>query len=289
MEKTIITVAVTGSLTTRQQNPHLPHTPEEIARSTIESWRAGAAVVHLHVRDPLTGGCVHEANLFKEVIRILRNECDIIINVTTGVGPNTPPQERIAVVPALAADPASKPEMASLNCGSINVGFLDRKKREFILNDVQMNPWSTILHFADTMKQWGVKPELEVYDSAMINNVQVLHSLGALEEPFHFQFVLGVLGGLQPTVDNLVFLKNSIPRGSTWSLCAIGLNIFSLGPVAIASGGHVRTGFEDCVYVTPGVKAESNAQMVEKMARIAAEMGKEIATPGDARKILGLL
>ena len=286
--KTIITVAVTGSLTSRQQNPNLPHTPEEIAKSTVASWKAGAAVVHLHTRDPLTGACIHDVELFKESIRLIRSECDIIINTTTGVGPNTPLEERIGIIPALSVDPAFKPEMASLNCGSLNIGFLDRKKREFILNDVQMNPWAGMLHFADVMKQHGVTPELEIYDSAMVNNALVLRSLDALKDPLHFQFVLGILGGLQATAENLVFLKNSLSQGSTWSLCAVGLSIYSLGPVAIAASGHVRVGFEDCVYIAPGVKADSNAQMVAKIAHISREMGREVATPQEARKILSL-
>jgi 3-keto-5-aminohexanoate cleavage enzyme len=255
----------------------------------VDSWRAGAAIAHLHVRDPLTGERVHDVKLFKEVIRIIRGECDIIINTTTGVGPNAPLEERIGIIPALSVDPAFKPEMASLNCGSINVGFLDRKKREFILNDVQMNPWASLLYFADTIKQCGVKPELEIWDAAFINNAMVLHSLDALSEPFYFQFVLGVLGGLQATVDNLTILKNSIPRGSTWSVCVIGgANIYILAPVAIAAGGHVRVGLEDCVYIAPGIRADSNAQMVAKIARMSKEMGREVATPQEARKILSL-
>jgi 3-keto-5-aminohexanoate cleavage enzyme len=151
MEKLIITAAVTGGLTTRKQNPNLPHRPEEIARAAIFCWKAGAAVVHLHVRDPLTGERVHKVDLFKETISIIRQECDMIINVTTGVGPEAPLAERIAIIPELSADPKVKPEMASLNCGSLNFGMLDRKKREFTLNDVQMNPWATLLHYADTM------------------------------------------------------------------------------------------------------------------------------------------
>jgi 3-keto-5-aminohexanoate cleavage enzyme len=142
MEKLIITTAVTGGLTTRKQNPNVPHSPEEIARAAIDSCKAGAAVVHLHVRDPLTGDRVHKVELFKETIGIIRQECDMIINTTTGVGPNTPLDERIAIIPELSADQKFKPEMASLNCGSLNFGMLDRKKREFILNDVQMNPWA---------------------------------------------------------------------------------------------------------------------------------------------------
>ena len=288
MEKTIITAAVTGGLTTRQQNPNLPHTPNEIAKAAIDSYKAGAAIVHLHVRDPLTGERIHKVGLFKETIRIIRQECDMIINTTTGVGPDATLEERIAIIPELSADPKVKPEMASLNCGSLNFGMLNRKTREFILNDVQMNPWSSLLHFADTMKECGVIPELEIYDAGMINNALVLQSLDALSEPLHFQFVLGVLGGMQPTVENLVFLKSSIPHGATWSLCAVGLNIYSLGPAALAAGGNVRVGFEDCVHISKGVLAESNAQIVAKMARFAEEMGREIATPAEARKILNL-
>ena len=288
MEKTIITVAVTGGLTTRKQNPNLPQTPAEIAKAAVHAGKAGASIVHLHVRDPLTGERVHKAELFKETIRIIRAESDLIINVTTGVGPDTPLSERISVIPELSADPRVKPEMASLNCGSLNFGMLNRKTREFILNDVQMNPWSSLLHFADTMKECGVIPEIEIYDAGMINNALVLQSLDALSEPLHFQFVLGVLGGMQPTVENLVFLKSSIPQGATWSLCAVGLNIYSLGPAALAAGGNVRVGFEDCVHISKGVLAESNAQIVAKMARFAEEMGREIATPAEARKILNL-
>ena len=289
MEKLIITVAVTGGLTTRQHNPNVPHTPQEIAGAAIDSWKSGASVVHLHVRDPLTGARVHKPELFAETIRIIRGECDMIINTTTGVGPECPISERIAIIPALAADPHVKPEMASLNCGSLNFGMLDRKKREFVLNDVQMNPWATMLHYADIMKECGVKPELEIYDSAMINNAMVLLSLGALNEPLHFQFVLGVLGGMQPTIDNLVFLKKSIPANATWSVCGIGaLNIYTLAPLAIGAGGNVRIGLEDCIQISKGVLAQSNAQMVAKVKRMADEMGRDVAGPAEARRILSL-
>jgi 3-keto-5-aminohexanoate cleavage enzyme len=288
MEKLIITAAVTGALTTRQHNPNLPHTPEEIARAAIDSWKAGAAVVHVHARDPESGRPLQKADLFAKIIRIIRNECDLIINASTGGGPGIPLQDRIGIIPQLSSDPATRPEMASLNCGSLNVGMLDRKKREFILNDVQMNPWASMLQFADTLKQHGVTPELEIYDTAMINNALVLRSLDALKEPLHFQFVLGVLGGLQATVENLVFLKNSIPANATWSLIAAGLSIFTLGPVAIALGGHVRTGLEDGVHIEKGVLANDSAQMVARIARISKEMGRDVATPQDARRILGL-
>ena len=166
---------------------------------------------------PLTAAPLQKAELFAKIIRIIRSECDVIINTSTGGGPNISVEERIAIIPRLAADPSVKPEMASLNCGSLNFGMLDRKNRKFLLNDVQMNPWESMLHFADTLKKQGVTPELEIYDSGMVNNALVLQSLDALSPPLHFQFVLGVLGGLPATTENLVFLKNSIPKAPPFS------------------------------------------------------------------------
>lgn len=288
MDKIIITVAVTGSLNSKQQNPNIPYTPEEIIKSTIESWKAGASIVHLHVREPSTGKPIQNIDLFKKIILGIREKCDIIINVSTGGGPGMNFEERIGIIPALSSDKNTKPEMASLNAGSINFGILSRKRRAFVFDSVQENPWSKLLYFADTITNYGVKPEIEIYEAGMINNARVLQELGALKEPLHFQFVLGVLGGMQATVDNLVFLKNSIPSGSTWSLCTVGLDIFSLGAIAIVAGGHIRIGLEDCIYISKGVLAESNAQMVSKIVRISKEIGREVATPIEARKILYL-
>ena len=144
------------------------------------------------------------------------------------------------------------------------------------------------MNFADTMTAHDVTPEIEIYDSGMVNNAMVLRDIGALTTPLHFQFVLGVMGGMQATAENLVFLKNSIPPGSTWTLCAIGLNIFPLGAVAIALGGNVRVGFEDGVYISKGILAESNAQIVKKIIHMSKGMGREIATPDEARYILNL-
>lgn len=286
MEKLIITAAVTGSITMREQNPNIPYSTREIADAALAAWRAGASMVHLHVRDARSGLCKQDPDLFRELIQKIRSESDVIINVTTGGAPGISIQDRIAVIPALSSDPAVSPEMASLNCGSLNFGLLSRKQRTFILDTVQMNPWGAMLNFADIMKENHVKPELEIYDSAMINNALVLKSLDALNEPLHFSFVLGVLGGMQPSIENLVFLKGGIPRNASWSVCAVGLPIFTLAPAAIGMGGHVRVGLEDCVHIAKGVLAKSSAQMVEKIVRIASEMGREIATPKEARELL---
>jgi 3-keto-5-aminohexanoate cleavage enzyme len=288
MEKLIITAAVTGSLATRRQNPNIPYTPEEIARAAIESCEAGASMVHLHMRDPQTGQPKQEADLFKEAITIIRKECNMIVNTTTGGAPGMTFDERLEIIPALASDPITKPDMASFTTGSVNFGILSKKKREFVLNAVNYNPWAEMLRFADTMKENGVKPEVEIFEAGHINNALVLQDIEALEPPLHFQFVLGVLGALQSTIDNLVFLRNSIPKDASWSVCAVGLDIFKLAPTVIAMGGHIRVGLEDGIHVSDGVIAESNVQMVEKVSRIAREMGREIASPTEARKIYHL-
>ncbi len=288
MDKLIITAAITGSLTTKEQNPSIPYTPEEIVSETVESWKAGASVVHLHVREPASGKPVQDVELFKKTIGLIRDKCDIVINASTGGGPGMSFSERLGIIPALCSEGKLKPEMASLNGGSLNFGILSKRQRKFVLDSVQVNPWGELLNFADTMTGHGVKPEVEIYEVGMINNAKVLCEIGALKSPIHFQFVLGVLGGMQSTPDNLLFLKNLIPPGSTWSLCTVGLDVFTLGPVAIAMGGNVRVGLEDCVHISSGVLAKSNAEMVAKIAKLSREMGREIASPGDARSILGL-
>jgi 3-keto-5-aminohexanoate cleavage enzyme len=145
-----------------------------------------------------------------------------------------------------------------------------------------------MVYVAETMKACGVKPELECYDIGMINNAKVLGEMGHLEQPLYFQFVLGVLGQIPATVDNLIHMVRSIPQGSPWSVCAVGLNEFPMATMAIILGGHVRVGFEDNIYISKGVRAKSNAELVEKIVRLAKELGREIATPYDARRILNL-
>ena len=288
MDKLIITAAVTGSLVTPEQNPDLPITPEQIAKAAIESAQAGAATVHLHVRDPESGRPVHDTALFADVIGRIRVESDVIINISTGGGPGMSFDERIGVIPALAAKSGLKPEVASLNAGSVNFGILSKRTGEFVMSAVQVNPWPELKRFAETMLKHGVKPEIEIYEAGMIHNAMVLESIGALKAPLHFQFVLGVLGAMQAKVENLIFLKSCLPPGATWSVCAVGLEIFEVGPVAIASGGHVRVGLEDTVHLAPGVRAQSNREVVAKMADMAKWMGRPLASPREARSMLGL-
>lgn len=288
MEKLIITAAVTGSLVTPHQNPNLPVTPREIAMAAVESAEAGAAMVHLHVRNPENGQPVHDVTLFAEVIGLIRAQSDVIINISTGGGPDMDCDERIGVIPALAAHHGVEPEVASLNAGSVNFGIISQRTGQFVMSAVQVNPWPEIKRFAETMKIHGVKPEIEVYEAGMIHNARVLESIGALEAPLHFQFVLGILGAMQATAENLVFLKNSLPPEATWSVCAVGLGIFNMAALAIASGGHVRVGLEDTVFLAPGVKAKSNRELVTKIAELAQWIGRPLASPLEARRLLGL-
>jgi 3-keto-5-aminohexanoate cleavage enzyme len=288
MDKLIITAAVTGSLVTTKQNPDLPITPEQIAKAAIESAEAGAAMVHLHVRDPESGRPVHDTALFSEVIGRIRAESDVVINISTGGGPGMSFDERIGVIPSLAAQADRKPEVASLNAGSVNFGILSQRTREFVMSTVQVNPWPELKRFSETMLKHGVKPEIEIYEAGMINNAMVLESIGALKAPLHFQFVLGVLGAMQPTAENLIFLKSCLPAKATWSVCSVGLDIFKIGPVAIASGGHVRVGLEDTVHLAPGIRARSNRKLVEKICEMANWMGRSLASPKHAREMLGL-
>lgn len=288
MDKLIITAAITGSLVTPQQNPNIPVTPEQIAKAAVESAEAGAAIVHLHVRDPESGIPVQDTDLFSEVVNRIRKESDVIINISTGGGPGMTFDERIGVIPKLSEQKGSRPEIASLNAGSVNFGILSERKKDFVMSAVQINPWPELKRFAETMLKHDVKPEIEVYEAGMVNNAKVLQSIGALKEPLHFQFVLGVLGAMQPTVENLVFLKTCIPEKATWSVCAVGLDIFKIGPAAIASGGHVRVGLEDSVYLSSGVKAKSNRELVVKISSIAELMGRPLASPEEARDMLCL-
>ena len=300
MEKLIITAAITGGASP-QGNPYLPKTPGEQVKATLEAYEAGASVVHIHARNPETGMGEQKAEWFEQAIVPIREQCDIIINVTTGGSgkrvdgdwlykeiPQESVKGRTAVIPELCKNPLAKPDLASFNAGSPVIDIYNRKKQEFILKFVMVHSFPDMVYMAETMKAHGVKPELECYDIGMINNAKVLCDLGYLEKPLYFQCVLGVLGQIPATVDNLLHMVRSMPEGSPWSVCAVGLNEFPMTTMAIIMGGHVRVGFEDNIYLSKGVPAESNAELVKKIVRIAKELGREIATPEEAAKILNL-
>lgn len=300
MDKLIITVAITGGASPAS-NPYLPKTPKEQVQATIDAYNAGASIVHIHARNPENGMAENNAVFFEQAVVPIKEQCDIIINVSTGGSgkrvdgdwlykevPQESVKGRISVVPELCKNLKSKPEMASFNCGSPVIDIYSKSNDEFVLNFVMIHSFSDMRYMAKIMKECAVKPEIECYDVGMINNAIFLQEIGSLEKPTHFQCVMGVLGGIPATVDNLNHMVKQIPKDCTWSVCAIGINQFPMVTMGMIMGGHVRVGFEDNIDIQKGIRAKSNAEMVEKVVRIARELGREIATPEEARKILGL-
>ncbi len=271
MEKLIISVATTGSRTTRGQTPYVPITEEEIAEQALACWREGAAIVHIHVRDE--GGEVSaDPARFRRVAELIRARgCDIIINMTTGGGRNLiSDEERVQPV-------RLRPEIASFDAGSVNFG-----------DGVFINSPQFLENLARDMLEHGVKPEIECFDTGMIENAKRLIDRGLIQPPFWFQFVLGVRGGAPATLDHLAFMVKQLPPGSHWSACGIGAHQLPLGVAAMLMGGHARTGLEDNIYYSYRVLAEGNAPLVARLVRIARELGREVASPAEARELLAL-
>lgn len=269
MDKLIITAAPVGAEASRQDNPNLPLTPREIAEEAVRCAEKGAAIIHLHVRDA-EGKATQSKAVFQETMQLIRKQCNVIIQTSTGGAAWMSAAERLQPVEL-------RPEMATLTTGTVNFG-----------DEIFSNPLPMIAEFAKAMIKYGVKPEIEVFEVGMIHNALALVKKGILQLPLHFDFVMGVPGGIAGEPKHLIHLVESLPPGCTWTVAGIGRCELPLAVIAAAMGGHVRVGFEDNVYYTKGVLADSNAQLVERIARIAHELGRPIATPDEARKILGL-
>ncbi len=269
LDKLIITVAPVGAETTRKDNPNLPLTPLEIAEETARCAEKGASMVHLHVRDE-QGNATQSRDVFAETIALIQERCNLIIQVSTGGASWMEPEERLQPV-------ALRPEMATLTTGTVNFG-----------DEIFSNPMPMVERFAREMRAYGVKPEIEIFDVGMVSNALSLVKKEILQLPLHFDFVMGVPGGIPGEPRHLLHLVESIPGGCTWSVAGIGRNELPLAVMAILLGGHVRVGFEDNIYYSKGVLADSNAQLVERIARVAGELGRQVATPDEARQILGL-
>jgi 3-keto-5-aminohexanoate cleavage enzyme len=300
MEKLIITVAITGG-SSPQGNPYLPKSPKEQIQATVDARNAGASVVHIHGRNPATGMPDHEVEFLGEAIAGIKERCDIIVNCTTGGTahrvdgdwlykeiPKESVRGRFAVISTLAKNADTKPDLASFNAGSPVIDIYSQSKDEFLLKFVMVHSFDDMRYGANIMKECGVKPELECYDIGMINNAIFLRDIGVLEDPLYFDFVMGVLGQIPATLDNLMHMHRCIPQGAPWSVCAVGLSEWPMMTAAVLLGGHVRVGFEDNIYLSKGVQAKSNAEMVEKVVRIAWELDREIASPEDVRALLKL-
>jgi 3-keto-5-aminohexanoate cleavage enzyme len=272
MGKVIITAAITGSRTPREKSPYIPISPREIADSAIEAVNAGASIVHIHVRDLNTKLGTQDAELYNEVLDRLYSKVNPVVCLTTsGIpGKNLGYEERFIPL-------QFKPELASFDAGSINVN-----------DGIFLNPPDFLKQLAVKMKEYNVKPELEIFDTGMIEYCKYLMSEGYLESPLHFQFVLGVRGGASATPKTLLHMVELLPEDATWSVIGIGKGQLPMVMMGLVLGGHVRVGLEDNIYYSKGRLAKSNAELVERVVRIAREYGREIATPEDAREILSL-
>lgn len=269
--KTIITVAPTGAWPSKKDNPAVPMTPKEIADDVCACRQAGASVAHLHMRDADGQGTMNK-ELFKETVGLIRERCDIVLNLTTSGDLNATDETRMAHLIEL------KPELASYDCGSMN----------WMHTSLFLNPPAFLEKLAKTMEENGVKPEIEIFDAGMVSNALYYLKKGFLKHPLHFQFVLGAAGGMDATVKNLVFLKSLIPEEATWSALGIGKGHMPILYATLALGGHVRVGMEDNVLYGKGRLADSNAEFVERAVRLVKEMDKTPATPDEARRILNV-
>ena len=271
MDKLIISCCICGAEVTKENNPAVPYTVEEIVREAKSAYEAGAALIHLHVRWD-DGTPTQDKGRFQEMVDAIRKECpDVIIQPSTGGAVGMTDLERLQ-----STEIVPTPEMATLDCGTCNFGG----------DEIFINTDNTIANFGDIMKERGIKPECEVFDKGMIDLALKAAKKGHIDYPIHFDFVLGVQ--MTATVRDLVYMATSVPAGSTWTATGIGKNCWNIVAATIAMGGHVRVGFEDNVYMSKGVLAKSNGEMVERVVQMAKLMNREVATPAEAREILGL-
>lgn len=271
MEKLIVTACICGAEVTKEQNAAVPYTVEEIVREAKSAYDAGAAIIHLHVRED-DGTPTQSKARFEECMSAIKAVCpDVIIQPSTGGAVGMSNEERLQPTQL-------KPEMATLDCGTCNFGG----------DEIFVNTENMIKAFAQCMNENNIKPEIEVFDKGMIDMAIRLEKKGYIHKPMHFDFVMGVNGGISGEPRDLLFMAESIPQGSTWTVSGIGRYEFPMITMGILMGGHVRVGFEDNVYLEKGVLAKSNGELVAKAVRIAKELGREIATPEEARRILGL-
>jgi 3-keto-5-aminohexanoate cleavage enzyme len=271
MSGVVIQCAVTGAQDADGRNPNLPATPAEIASAAIEAAAAGAAIVHVHARRQ-DGTPTQSLDLYEEIVGRVRDaDTDVILNLSTGsANGRASGAERYA---CLELDP----ELASFDCGSLNFG-----ERIF------ENPTPFLREMATAFLDRGVKPEIECFEAGHIALALRLRDEGLLRDPMHFQFVLGIPGGAPGTVQQAEFMRSQLPADATWSVCGVGRTQLPLNLYSLAAGGQIRTGMEDSLRYTRDEPAASNAQLVARLVRITEELGQTVASPAEARELLGL-
>ncbi|SMC40608.1 3-keto-5-aminohexanoate cleavage protein [Papillibacter cinnamivorans] len=271
--RVIITAALTGAITPKTLNDSIPITPEEIAEDAYKCWKAGASIVHLHMRNENAIGTMDKER-FKKTVSLIRAkaDCDIVINCTTSGDPDANDGTRMAHIREI-----KEMELASYDAGTFN----------WMPSFVFYNGPEFLEKLGITMKEYNVKPEVEIFDMGMLNNAKYYLKKGVLNTPMYCQLVMGVGGAMEATVENLQYLVRHLPEGTVWSAFGVGSAHLPIMYAALALGGHIRVGLEDNVYYAKGVKA-TNPQLVERAVRIVKEFGKEPASPAEAREILGL-
>jgi 3-keto-5-aminohexanoate cleavage enzyme len=267
MDPLIITAAVVGAETMREQTPYVPYTPDEIADEAARCREAGASMVHVHGR-LADGTPTQDRGTFRKILEGIRERCDILVQFSTGGAVGMSVEERIEGLDL-------QPDMATLTTGTVNFG-----------DDVFLNSWPMIKQIAARLQELGITPEVEVFDTGMIDSALRLVREGLLEQPIHFDFVLGVPGGMGADPANLEFLVSRVPDGCTWSVAGVGRHELPLAYRAVDMGGHVRVGLEDNVYIEKGVLARGSFELVERVAEYAAAHGRPLHTPGSARSVL---
>ncbi len=282
-EKVVISAALTGAATMKHQNEAVPYTPEEFAEESYKCWKAGASIVHIHVRDPETGMSTEDLNLIRPTVEAIRDRCpDLLINMSTAIRPMLTAEQRIAPIREM------KPDMASLNTNSMNFALADHATGDIMFEIVFENTFQMLIDFAKEMREHQVKPELEVYDMGGLYNVLLVQKQGIFDEPLHFQFVFGVAGGVPYSPGNFARMYEMVPDGSSFSVCGVGPNQFAANMTSAGYGGHLRVGLEDNTRMPNKELAKGNYEQVEWAVRVAELCGREVATPQEARKIFNL-
>jgi uncharacterized protein (DUF849 family) len=284
----VVTCALTGVLANRDQCPYLPYTPVEIAEEAKRAYEAGAAVVHIHGRED-DGSQTWSTDVYRRIKEEVQKRCPIIVNFSTGgfnmgVEGDAEKSARIDYIRKV------KPEMAALNMGSMNYAKYSEKRKGFVFDFIFSNPFGDIVMCLEAMREGKVKPELECFDAGHIANAEPLRAMGLLRGKTQYSFILGVLGGIEASAESLAFMSRSIPKGSTWELIGISRVQWRMVGASLALGGNIRVGLEDNFYLDPAGKemAKGNGPLVEKAVRMARDIGREPATPEQARQILGI-
>ena len=280
-DKVIITAALTGAVTTRAQCEAIPYTPAEIAEEARRAYEAGAAVVHIHARND-DGSPTWSVDTFDQIAKETRKRCPVLLNFSTGgMGPMTERCEHVRTV---------RPEIAALNMGSMNYAKYSPKRKSMVFEFVFANPFPDIIAYLEVMREAGSKPELECFDVGHTNSIGPLIDMGLLKQPIQFSFIMGVLGGISASAENLAMQARQVPPDSTWEVIGISTEQWKLIAAALAYGGNIRVGLEDNFYVDAHGKqmARSNGDLVEKAARMARDIGREPATVDEARELLSI-